>query len=195
MCQSKLLNCQDGFWVHQHSDVHSKTIGKETIVWQYAVILENAVIGNNCNINCHTFIENDVKIGNNVTVKSGVYIWDGIVIEDNVFIGPNVVFTNDIYPRSKQKIDFAKTIVKEGASLGANSTIIGGVIIGEYAMIGAGSVITKDVFPHALIYGNPGRQYGWVDRLGRKLKLVKGVQWISEDGVVYNETNYGLKQI
>ncbi len=145
-------------FIHPLSDVQSKNIGKGTRIWQYVVILEQAVIGANCNICAHTLIENDVLIGNNVTVKSGVYIWDGIVIEDNVFIGPCVAFANDKYPRSKQYPDtFAKTIVKKGASIGANATILPGVTLGENCMIGAGSVVTRDVPENAVVVGNPAK--------------------------------------
>jgi UDP-2-acetamido-3-amino-2,3-dideoxy-glucuronate N-acetyltransferase len=145
--------------IHPLSDVQTKKIGQNTRVWQYAVILPGAVIGDNCNINCHTFIENDVTIGNNVTVKSGVFLWDGVVVEDEVFIGPNVTFVNDKFPRSKQYPEsFQKTVIKKGASLGANATILGGITIGENAMIGAGSVVTKDVPANTLWVGNPARQ-------------------------------------
>ena len=132
--------------IHSLSDVQSKNIGKNTNIWQFCVILPNAKIGNNCNICSHCFIENDVKIGNNVTVKCGVQLWDGITIEDNVFIGPNVTFCNDKYPRSKcYPNEFLKTVVKKGASIGANATILPGVTIGENAMIAAGAVVTKNV--------------------------------------------------
>jgi len=123
------------------------------------VVLKNAVIGNDCNINCHVFIENDVVIGDRVTIKPGVQVWDGITIEDDVFIGPNVTFTNDIKPRSKQYPEaFLKTIVKKGASIGANATILPGITIGENAMIGAGSVVIKDVPANTTWVGNPARQ-------------------------------------
>ena len=132
--------------IHSLSDVQSKNIGKNTNIWQFCVILPNADIGDNCNICSHCFIENDVKIGNNVTVKCGVQLWDGITIEDNVFIGPNVTFCNDKYPRSKcYPNEFLKTVVKKGASIGANATILPGVTIGENAMIAAGAVVTKNV--------------------------------------------------
>lgn len=144
--------------IHKLSDVKSKSIGEYTNIWQYCVILPNAIIGNNCNICAHVLIENDVSIGNNVTVKSGVQIWDGVVIEDNVFIGPNVTFTNDLFPRSKVYPDqFEKTLIKRGASIGANSTILAGITIGENAMIGAGSVVTKDVPANELWVGNPAK--------------------------------------
>lgn len=132
--------------IHPLSDVQSKNIGQDTKIWQFCVVLEKAVIGKNCNICAHVLIENDVIVGNNVTVKSGVQLWDGICIEDNVFIGPNVTFTNDLYPRSKKYPEkFLQTIVKKGASIGANATIIPGITIGENAMIAAGSIVTKDV--------------------------------------------------
>ncbi|WP_150138234.1 acyltransferase [Candidatus Enterovibrio escicola] len=145
-------------FIHELSDVKSKSIGENTRIWQFSVILEKAIIGNNCNICAHTLIENDVVLGNEVTVKSGVYIWDGIKIEDNVFIGPSVVFSNDKHPRSKVYPDtFLKTIVKKGACIGANATILPGITIGELAMVGAGSVVTRNVPPKAVVVGNPAK--------------------------------------
>ena len=133
------------------------------------MVLSDAKIGNNCNINAQCLIENDVNIGDNTTIKSGVQIWDGITLEDNVFIGPNVTFTNDFMPRSKQyPSHFLKTTVKLGASIVANSTIIGGITIGEYAMIGAGSVVTKSIPDNELWFGNPARFQGYVCRCGNK---------------------------
>ena len=145
--------------IHSLADVQTEKIGESTFVWQFCVILKDAVIGDNCNINCHVFIENDVIIGNNVTIKPGVQIWDGLRIEDNVFIGPNVTFTNDRYPRSKQyPLEFQQTVVKKGASIGANSTILGGIIIGENSLVGAGSVVTTDVPANELWVGNPAKK-------------------------------------
>jgi len=157
--------------IHPLSDSQSNSIGEDTNVWQFSVILAGATIGNNCNINCYVFIENEVMIGNNVTIKSGVQIWDGMVIEDDVFIGPNVTFTNDIQPRSKQYPEhYLKTIIKKGASIGANATILPGITIGEYSLIGAGSVVTKDVEPFTMVYGNPAMIKGIVDEKGTILK-------------------------
>ncbi|ASG87751.1 acyltransferase [Salmonella enterica] len=145
-------------FIHKFSDVHSSKIGKNTRVWQFSVILENAIIGEDCNICAHTLIENDVSIGNRVTIKSGVYIWDGITIEDDVFIGPCVTFTNDKKPKSKKYPEkFSRTIIKKGASIGANATILPGITIGEGAMIGAGSVVTKDVPANITVIGNPAK--------------------------------------
>ena len=144
--------------IHKLSDVQSKNIGKDTNIWQFCVVLPDSKIGENCNICANVFIENDVVIGNNVTIKCGVQLWNGVTVEDNVFIGPNVTFTNDLYPRSKHYPEkFAKTIIKQGASIGANSTILGGITIGENAMIGAGSVVTKDVPADEVWFGNPAR--------------------------------------
>lgn len=144
--------------IHQLADVLSTNIGEQTSIWQFAVVLPGAKIGRNCNICSHVFIENDVIIGNEVTIKNGVQIWDGITIEDRVFIGPNVTFTNDMKPRSKiYPPEFLKTVIKKGASIGANATILPGITIGENALIGAGSVLLNDVEPNSLWVGNPAR--------------------------------------
>ncbi len=143
--------------IHSLADVQSKQIGENTRVWQFTVILPDAVIGKDCNICANCFIENKVKIGNSVTVKSGVYIWDGVTLEDYVQLGANVTFTNDKYPRSKQPFELQLTLVKKNASIGAGTVILGGITIGENAMIGAGSVVTKDVPANELWLGNPAK--------------------------------------
>lgn len=160
--------------IHTYSDVMSKSIGENTNIWQYCIVFPGAVIGSNCNICANVLIENEVVIGNNVTVKSGVQLWDGVVLEDNVFVGPNATFTNDLVPRSKvYDKTLEKTIVKKGASIGANATIICGVTIGEYAMIGAGSVVTKDIPKNTIWYGNPAKQKGFVTNDGIVLNMDK----------------------
>jgi len=144
--------------IHRLADVQTEDIGENTLIWQFCVVLKGAKIGANCNINCQVFIENDVVIGNNVTIKPGVQLWDGIVIEDDVFIGPNVTFTNDKYPKSKNtNFNQLKTIVRKGASIGANATVLPGIEIGENAIIGAGSVVTKSVLANEVVLGNPAK--------------------------------------
>lgn len=140
--------------IHALADVQSKQIGSNTNIWQFVVVLEGAKIGEGCNICANCFIENDVVVGNNVTVKCGVQLWDGITLEDNVFVGPNATFCNDKYPRSGNK-DFTllRTVVKKGASIGANATILPGITIGENAVIGAGAIVTKDVEANVIIKG------------------------------------------
>lgn len=151
------------FIKHSHALVESDKIGTNTRVWAFAHVLPGAVIGEECNICDNVFIENDVTIGDRVTIKCGVQIWDGITIEDDVFIGPNATFTNDLYPRSKQyPEEFVRTIVRRGASIGANATILAGIVIGKNALIGAGAVVTRDVPPNAIVVGNPARIHGYV---------------------------------
>ncbi len=158
--------------IHPLSDVKTAKIGSNTKVWQYCVIFEKAVIGDNCNICSHVLIEDEVLIGDNVTVKSGVQLWNGITVEDDVFIGPNATFTNDLIPRSKSSHwNLAKTVIKKGASIGANVTIIAGNLIGEYSLIGAGSVVTKSVPPNTVWYGNPAKQHGFITRSGIQLDI------------------------
>jgi UDP-2-acetamido-3-amino-2,3-dideoxy-glucuronate N-acetyltransferase len=149
--------------IHPLSDVQSEVIGDGTRVWQYCVILPDAKIGKNCNICAQVLIENDVVIGDEVTIKSGVQLWDGTRIGNRVFIGPNTTFTNDQFPRSKQYPDaFLRTEIKDGASIGANTTILPGLTIGEGAMVGAGAVVTRSIPPHAIVVGNPAIITGYV---------------------------------
>lgn len=168
--------------IHPLADVQKVEIPESTNVWQFCVILPGAVIGQNCNICAQVLIEGDVVVGNNVTIKSGVQLWDGVVVEDNAFIGPNVTFTNDLVPRSKRYPEsYAKTVIKRGASIGANATIIAGNTIGEYALIGAGSVVTSDIPPFTVWYGNPARQKGFVTADGILLDMNKK----DKEGKVY----------
>lgn len=179
--------------IHPLADVQCINIGEGTKIWQFCVILKNAVIGKNCNINCQVFIENDVLIGNNVTIKSGVQIWDGLRIGDNVFIGPNATFTNDLIPRSKIYPEvFKTTILEYGVSIGANATIIAGSKIGKNSLIGAGAVITKNIPPFTIWYGNPAIQKGYItekniildlqlkDKQGNQYHLLNGKPTIND---------------
>ncbi|MBT5037581.1 MAG: N-acetyltransferase, partial [Rhodospirillaceae bacterium] len=145
--------------IHPLSDTQSDHIGAGTRVWQFTVILPGAVIGRDCNIGANCFIENKVRVGDGATVKNGVQLWDGIELADGVFVGPNVTFTNELLPRSQQgeggfDAKLKPTFVGEGATIGANATVVCGVRIGRYAMIGAGSVVTRDVGEYSLVYGN-----------------------------------------
>lgn len=158
--------------IHPLADCKSENIGENTNIWQFCVIFKNAKIGKNCNICANVLVEDDVIIGDNVTIKSGVQLWNGARIEDDVFIGPNVTFTNEHFSRSKQYPDhFEQTIIKKGASLGANCTVVCGNTVGEYALVGAGSVVTKDILPYTVWYGNPIRQRGYITLEGEILDL------------------------
>ena len=178
--------------IHPTSEVYASDIGRGTKIWQFCVVLEGASIGCDCNINAFVFIENDVQIGDRVTVKSGVQLWDGIVIEDDVFIGPNVTFTNDLFPRSKQYPEqFQQTVIRRGATIGANATILPGLEVGAYAMVGAGCVLTRSIPSKALVVGNPGRIIGWVDEDGNKMSKT-GKFWRDKEGLLWKETENGL---
>ena len=162
----------DKVYIHPQAIVDSKNIGKATRIWAFAHVLKGAKIGRNVNIGDHCFIENNVIIGNDVVIKNGNSIWDGIIIEDGAFLGPNVALTNELFPRSGFPKGLEKTLIKRGATIGANASILTGITIGEYCSIGAGSVVTKNVPGHALMYGNPARLKGWMCICG--LKLVFG---------------------
>ena len=151
-----------GFFQHESAIVESSSVGAGTRIWAFAHVLPGAVIGAACNVCDHTFIENDVRLGDRVTIKCGVQIWDGITLEDDVFVGPNATFSNDPFPRSGQHPErYARTLVKRGASIGANATILPGLTIGEKAMVGAGAVVTRNVPPMAIVAGNPARIVGY----------------------------------
>jgi acetyltransferase-like isoleucine patch superfamily enzyme len=157
--------------IHPLASVQSNNIGENTMIWQYAIILNGAKIGKNCNINCHTFIENDVIIGDEVTIKAGVYLWDGVRLGNKVFIVPNVSFTNDKYPRSKQyPSQFQITSIEEGVSIGAAAIIMGGITIGAYAIIAAGALVNKSVPGRALMMGSPAIIKGWMNEDGTKMR-------------------------
>jgi acetyltransferase-like isoleucine patch superfamily enzyme len=145
-------------FIHPLADCQSTEVGAGTRVWQFAVIAKGARIGRNCNICAHTFIEGGVIVGDDVTLKSGVYLWDGVELRNGVFVGPNATFTNDMFPRSRQRPEaWLHTVVEEGASIGANATLLPGITIGARAMVGAGAVVTKSVGPGEVVVGNPAR--------------------------------------
>jgi UDP-2-acetamido-3-amino-2,3-dideoxy-glucuronate N-acetyltransferase len=147
------------------------TIGEGTKIWHFSHVMPNSKIGKYCNIGQNVVISPDVILGNNVKVQNNVSIYTGVICEDDVFLGPSMVFTNVINPRSaiNRKNEYAKTLVKKGASIGANATIVCGHNVGKYAFIGAGAVVTKDVPDYALMVGNPAKQIGWMCECGGKL--------------------------
>lgn len=143
-------------------------IGAGSKIWHFCHLMPNAIVGENCILGQNVFIDNNVVIGNGVKIQNNVSVYNGVVIEDDVFLGPSMVFTNVINPRSfiERKNEFKKTVIHKGASIGANATILCGVEIGSYALIGAGTMIVENVFPYALMVGNPARQIGWVSEAG-----------------------------
>lgn len=159
-------------FVHENALCESDAIGPRTRVWAFAHVMAGARVGADCNLCDHAFIESGAVIGDRVTIKNGVVVWDRVTIEDEVFVGPNAVFTNDLVPRAaikKTPEHFLPTLVRRGASIGANATIVCGVTLGECCFVGAGSVVIRDVPAHALVVGNPARRIGWMCACGEKL--------------------------
>lgn len=170
----------DNVFIHPSAISETDRIGDGTRIWAFAHILKGAQIGRDCNIGDHVYVENGAVIGNSVTVKNGVSVWEGVTLEDGVFVGPNVCFTNDRYPRSPRHVETRKryetkqwlvpTLVREGATIGANATILCGVNIGRFAMIAAGAVVVRDVADFCLVAGCPARQTGHVCVCGEPLQ-------------------------
>jgi UDP-2-acetamido-3-amino-2,3-dideoxy-glucuronate N-acetyltransferase len=160
------------YFAHETSVIDSGcTIGEGTNIWHFSHVMSNCVIGKACNLGQNVVVSPEVILGNNVKVQNNVSIYTGVTCEDDVFLGPSMVFTNIINPRSAiiRRDQYSKTLVKKGASIGANATIICGITIGEYALIGAGAVVVKDVLPYALVVGNPSKQIGWISEYGHRL--------------------------
>jgi acetyltransferase-like isoleucine patch superfamily enzyme len=180
------------YFKHPLALVESDEIGEGTRVWAFAHVMKGATIGRNCNIGDHCFVEAGAQVGDNVTIKNGVSVWDKVRIERDVFLGPNVVLTNDLLPRSKQDWVPAETVIREGASVGANATIICGVEVGTYSFVGAGAVVSGNIPPYALAYGNPARVQGYVCQCARKLTFDHdhavcaqcGKRYVKSNGVV-----------
>lgn len=181
--------------IHNLAEVQSHMIGEGTYIWQYAIVLKDAVIGSDCNINCHTLIEGDVVIGDRVTIKSGVYVWNGITIENDVMVGPNVTFTNDKWPKSKNtNFVLQRTLIKKGASIGAASTILGGIEIGEYALIAANSLVTKNVPNRAFMMGTPAICVGWMNEDGSPM-IKENELFKDRYGELWRELNNKLQKL
>jgi len=163
-------------------------IGDGTKIWHFSHLMPDCSLGENCNIGQNVFIASDVQLGSNVKVQNNVSIYAGVICEDDVFLGPSMVFTNVVNPRShvNRRGQYNQTLVKQGASIGANATIICGNTLGEYCLIGAGAVVTKDVPAYALVVGNPAKQIGWVSAYGHRLNFdEKGRATCEESGQVY----------
>ena len=173
-------------------------IGNGTKIWHFSHIMPNSILGENCNIGQNVVISSDVILGKNVKVQNNVSIYSGVICEDDVFLGPSMVFTNIINPRSAivRRGEYSKTLVKKGASIGANATIVCGNDIGEYAFIGAGAVVTKQVLPYALVVGNPSKQIGWISEFGHRLTFDEnGFATCSESGERYQLKDNKVKKI
>ncbi len=174
------------------------SIGEGVKIWHFSHIMSNCIIGDKCNIGQNVVISPDVVLGKNVKIQNNVSIYTGVICEDNVFLGPSMVFTNVINPRSavNRKSEYAKTVVKKGASIGANATIVCGHDIGEYAFIGAGAVVTKNVPDYALFVGNPAKHLGWVSEYGHRLEFNEfGIAVCPESKQEYKITNESVERI
>ena len=186
------------YYVHPSSIIDENCIiGDGTKIWHFSHIMSGAVIGKNCNLGQNVVVSPKVILGNNVRVQNNVSIYEGVICEDDVFLGPSMVLTNVINPRSaiSRKEQYRKTLIKKGASIGANATLICGITIGEFAFIGAGAVVTKDVPAFALIVGNPGRQKGWMSEYGHKLDFnSQNIAICPESGQEYLMTNSVVKR-
>ncbi len=173
-------------------------VGSHTRVWHFSHLMPGAVIGERCILGQNVFVDNNTRIGNGVKIQNNVSVYNGVILEDDVFVGPSAVFTNVINPRSfiERKTEFKPTIIKKGATIGANATIICGITIGSYALIGAGAVVTKDVAPYGLVTGNPARHQGWVSEAGHKLVFTSGNEAICpETGQRYLLTGNQVKKL
>jgi len=187
------------YFVHESSYIDEPCqIGKGTKIWHFSHVMKNSLIGENCNIGQNVVISPDVQLGNNVKIQNNVSVYTGVICEDDVFLGPSMVFTNVINPRSNviRKDEYMKTIVKKGASIGANATIICGNNIGKYAFIGAGAVITKEVPDYAIMVGNPSKIIGWMSEYGDRLVFnEKGMATCEKTGVRYKNNNNLVNKI
>jgi len=174
------------------------TIGQGVKIWHFSHIMPNCSIGDGCNIGQNVVVSPQVVLGRNVKVQNNVSIYTGVICEDDVFLGPSMVFTNVINPRSavNRKAEYAKTLVKKGATIGANATIVCGITLGEFSFIGAGAVVIRDVKPYALIVGNPGKQIGWMSEFGHRLEFDSlGFAICPESNVKYKLENDSVSRI
>jgi UDP-2-acetamido-3-amino-2,3-dideoxy-glucuronate N-acetyltransferase len=190
---------KNNYFVHESSYVDAPCqIGKGSKIWHFSHIMKDSIIGENCNIGQNVVVSPNVKLGNNVKIQNNVSIYTGVICEDDVFLGPSMVFTNVINPRSGviRKDEYMKTVVKKGASIGANVTIVCGNNIGRYAFIGAGAVVTKEVSDYALMVGNPSKNIGWMSEFGERLIFNEdGIAICNTTGSRYRLNNNLVKKI
>ena len=182
----------DSYFVHETAVIDEGTdIGNGTKIWHFCHVMPNAKIGESCILGQNVFIASNVVLGNRVKVQNNVSVYEGVICEDDVFLGPSMVLTNVINPRGfvERKDEYLQTLIKKGASIGANATIVCGNTIGSYAFIGAGAVINKDVPDYALIVGNPGRRIGWMSRVGERLHFENGNAICPATGEKYTLSN------
>jgi acetyltransferase-like isoleucine patch superfamily enzyme len=192
----------DQMLYHPTALVESDRIGRGTRIWAFAHVLPGAVIGEDCTLGDHVFVEGGAVVGNRVTIKNMVMLWDGVVLQDDVFVGPNAVFTNDLRPRSprseiaitryRNRNWLSPTTVEQGATIGANATILCGLTIGRFALVAAGAVVTKDVTAHALVAGNPARHAGWVSETGATLQFRDGMARCPDTGAAWRLSPSGV---
>lgn len=187
-----------GYFAHETVVIDENCeIGENTKIWHFSHVMSGCKIGSECNLGQNVVISPNVVLGKNVKVQNNVSIYTGVICEDDVFLGPSMVFTNVLNPRSAvpRKSQYKSTLVKKGASIGANATILCGIEIGAYALIGAGSVVTKNVPPYALLLGNPGKQIGWVSEYGHKLEFVEKTAFCKESQQEYFIDNNIVQRI
>ena len=189
----------ESYFAHETAVIDADcTIGEGTKIWHFSHIMSNCIIGKNCNIGQNVVVSPKVVLGTNVKVQNNVSIYSGVICEDDVFLGPSMVFTNILNPRSAviRREHYVETLVKKGATIGANATIVCGNEIGAYALIGAGAVVTKPVLPYALVVGNPSKQIGWVSEYGHRLNFNDdGFASCKESGEKYQLTNNTVQKI
>ena len=190
---------QKEFFAHETAVIDADCqIGKGTKIWHFSHIMTGCKIGENCNVGQNVVVSPDVILGKNVKVQNNVSIYTGVICDDDVFLGPSMVFTNIVNPRSAviRRDEYKTTLVKKGATIGANATIICGNTIGEYALIGAGAVVTKNIAPHALVVGNPSKQIGWVSEYGHRLMFDEnGRATCSESKEIYQFKNNSVSKL
>lgn len=193
------MNTEKTYFAHETAVIDNGCeIGTKTKIWHFSHIMAPCSIGMNCNIGQNVVVSPEVKLGNNVKVQNNVSIYTGVTCEDDVFLGPSMVFTNVSNPRSavNRRGQYEKTLVKQGATIGANATIVCGITLGRFSFVGAGAVVTKDIGDYGLVVGNPGRRIGWMSEYGQRLNFdAQGRATCSESGELYELSNDSVRKL